>query len=417
MKRLSQELEMHVTDNCVCAQLNLERLRGTLDHPSAQHSIFDMLQTKCPTMFAACSVRVLPRHAERMERLIEAVAVVVALPAFRQAVLAKAPAVAQHAQGASQGVFFGYDFHIDGDDVSLIEINTNAGGALLNAALAAAHGQAPIALWEDKIISMFLEEWKLAGRQHALRTIAIVDEEPTAQYFHAEFLMFQRLFEAHGVRAVIASPDSFTLRDGLLWHGDTPIDLIYNRLCDFLLETPAATVLRKAYLCDAAVLTPHPQAYALYADKRVLAWLSDPQWLAGIGVAPALQQVLLSHIPRTELLTEANAARFWAERKQYFFKPRFGFGSRGVFRGDKMSRKGWSEVLASDYVAQAFAKPGEQMVDLGTTTQSFKFDIRSYVYAGKVQQVAARLYQGIRTNFKVQGSGFAPVCRSADHSR
>ena len=33
-----------------------------------------------------------------------------------------------------QGVFFGYDFHIQSDGPRLIEINTNAGGAFLNIA-------------------------------------------------------------------------------------------------------------------------------------------------------------------------------------------------------------------------------------------------------------------------------------------
>ena len=53
-------------------------------------------------------------------------------------VLASAPATAQADAGGARGVFFGYDFHLDGERLALIEINTNAGGALLNAALARA---------------------------------------------------------------------------------------------------------------------------------------------------------------------------------------------------------------------------------------------------------------------------------------
>ena len=37
-----------------------------------------------------------------------------------------------------RGVFFGYDFHLGADGPQLIEINTNAGGVLLNLYLAAA---------------------------------------------------------------------------------------------------------------------------------------------------------------------------------------------------------------------------------------------------------------------------------------
>jgi len=38
-----------------------------------------------------------------------------------------------------------------------------------------------------------------------------------------------------------------------------------------------------------------------------------------------------------------------------------------------------------------------------------KLDIRNYTYDGKVQLVAARLYQGQTTNFRTAGGGFAPV--------
>ena len=40
---------------------------------------------------------------------------------------------------------------------------------------------------------------------------------------------------------------------------------------------------------------------------------------------------------------------------------------------------------------------------------TMKADIRCYVYAGRIQCVAARLYQGQTTNFRTPGGGFAPV--------
>jgi D-alanine-D-alanine ligase-like ATP-grasp enzyme len=42
---------------------------------------------------------------------------------------------------AARGVFMGYDFHLSAGGPQLIEINTNAGGGLLNAYLLAAHGR------------------------------------------------------------------------------------------------------------------------------------------------------------------------------------------------------------------------------------------------------------------------------------
>jgi hypothetical protein len=41
--------------------------------------------------------------------------------------------------------------------------------------------------------------------------------------------------------------------------------------------------------------------------------------------------------------------------------------------------------------------------------QQMKGDLRAYVYQGRVQLLAARLYQGQTTNFRTPGGGFAPV--------
>ena len=51
--------------------------------------------------------------------------------------------------------------------------------------------------------------------------------------------------------------------------------------------------------------------------------------------------------------------------------------------------------------------PSPPLEGEGVTTM--KADIRCYVYAGRIQLVAARLYQGQTTNFRTPGGGFAPV--------
>ena len=52
--------------------------------------------------------------------------------------LAAAHAIARIGANFSLDAFFGYDFHLDEGRLGLIEINTNAGGAMLNAVLARA---------------------------------------------------------------------------------------------------------------------------------------------------------------------------------------------------------------------------------------------------------------------------------------
>ena len=99
---------------------------------------------------------------------------------------------------------------------------------------------------------------------------------------------------------------------------------------------------------------------------------------------------------------------WWSTRKEWFFKPRGGFASRGAYRGDKLTRRVFDEVMKGGYVAQQFTPAGERRVG-GVGDAAMKVDIRCYAYAGKIQLMAARLYQGQTTNFRTAGGGFAPV--------
>lgn len=405
--------------SCLCVSVDDARLERTLQAQFGSPERVALVRERCPYLFSARPVFVAQAHIDRMQRVIAAVESVVALPAYRERVLARAPLVAHHRPGA-RGVFFGYDFHVAADSFGLIEINSNAGGAMLNATLARAHracctpverlgpSAAGAEAFEQAIVDMFRSEWRAAGRVQPLRTIAIVDEAPSQQYLYPEFLLFQRLFEREGWHTVIADPGELALRGGVLFAGDTAIDLVYNRLTDFYLETEPAQVLRAAYLQDAVVLTPHPQAHALYADKRNLVLLGDPAALEELGVPEPQRAVLAAGIPRTVIVDERNANELWQQRKRWFFKPFAGYGSRAAYRGDKVTQRVWSQIAAGGYVAQALVAPGERAIE-PAPDRPLKFDLREYVYDGRVQWGAARLYQGQTTNFRTPGGGFAPV--------
>lgn len=406
---------------CFCISLNEKALCRALETELGAPGLCALIKERCPYVFSARPVFVSTRHLEHMAQVIRAIESVVTLPEWRETVLAEAPVIARHDPGGAKGVFLGYDFHLSESGSGLIEINTNAGGAMLNAVLARAQRACcaeieqmvpsldATAALEQGIVDMFRREWSLSGHAQPLQRIAIVDESPDQQYLYPEFLLFQQLFQRHGLTAVIAGPEAFALRDGVLWHGDLAIDLVYNRLTDFLLEHPANAALRQAWLDHAAVLTPHPQAHALYADKRNLARLTDPDQLRALGVPDATADILLAGIPHTEVVDAAHAERLWRERRQLFFKPASGYGSRAAYRGDKLTKRVWQEILAGDYVAQALVPPGERMIHDDDAPQVLKFDLRNCVYDGAVQWVAARLYQGQTTNFRTPGGGFAPV--------
>jgi hypothetical protein len=345
-----------------------------------------------PHLFSAATVAVAPADLARMAELIAAVEQVVALPAWRahKGVGGGDPAA---------GVFMGYDFHLTPAGPQLIEINTNAGGGLL-AALQAGR---------DDVLDAFVAMFRAECGGQELKALAIVDEQPASQYLYPEFLAFRQLFARHGVEAVICDPTDLLLCHGSLWHEETRLQLVYNRVTDFALAQDAQCVLKEAWLQGAAAVTPNPRLHALYADKTNLVALTDDALLQSWGVDAATRRVLLAGIPRTERVAAARADDLWARRRQLFFKPAAGFGSKAAYRGDKLTKRVFEEILAGDYVAQQLAPPSTIQAEVAGEMTELKVDLRNYVYRGAVQFVAARLYQGQTTNFRTPGGGFARV--------
>ncbi|MDO9601634.1 MAG: hypothetical protein Q7J02_04915 [Rhodocyclaceae bacterium] len=360
-----------------------------------------------PHLFSSATVPIGAADLAQMRALIAAVEHVIALPAWQEFTMraaggggtapAKVGAGGTAQNSATTGVFMGYDFHLTEAGPQLIEINSNAGGGLL-AALQAERDDVL-----DAYVAMFRTECP-----RELKVLAIVDEAPREQYLYPEFFGFQRLFAQHGIRVLICDPAELLLCHGNLWIEETKLDLVYNRLTDFSLTLPAHAVLREAWRQGVAI-TPNPAIHARYADKRNLIALTDAALLAEWGVAETTRQTLLAGIPRTEQVTNERAEDFWQQRRQLFFKPAAGFGSKGSYRGDKLTRRVFEEILAGNYVAQDFAPPSTVAVNLDGELTELKADIRNYVYRGEVQLVAARLYQGQTTNFRTPGGGFAKV--------
>ncbi|MGZ8967471.1 MAG: hypothetical protein ACXW1C_06135 [Gallionella sp.] len=324
--------------------------------------------------------------------------------------------------GGELGVFYGYDFHLNADGAHLIEINSNAGGAFLNALLIASQRESGLltkaladADLSQSFIAMFRHEWQLARGDASLNSIAIVDESPSTQYLYPEFLLAKSLFENSGIEVFIVDPAELQTRDEGLYVDEQKIDLIYNRLTDFSLQQ--FPHLLAAYENNHTVFTPNPAHYQRYADKRKLVALSDADFLQSTDVAPSHINALLRGIPQTKLVHAEDSEAWWTTRKQWFFKPVNGYGSRGAYRGDKLTRRVFEEIMQADYVAQKLAMPGEITLpqngsdtaqgELPNAPTILKFDVRCYVYDGHIQLVAARLYQGQTTNFRTAGGGFA----------
>ena len=402
--------------DCFCRSVDHDELRRALEGAAGGLS-YDALRQTHPHLFSDTRVYVAQQQLDFMADLVRVIETVVGLPAWRERVLAGAPEIARHDPKAA-GVMLGYDFHLGDDGPRLIEINTNAGGALLNSRLLAAQcacfpptpavGADPGRVEAD-FVAMFREEWTRARADTALTRIAIVDEAPQQQFLAPEFELFRQLFEQAGIAALIADPTELSFDGQTLWCRGQRVDLVYNRLTDFAFDEPGHGALRAAYLADAVVVTPHPRAHALYADKGNLVALCDDPWLQAIGVPAAERALLARGVPKTTLVTPDNAGAFWTSRRQWFFKPRAGFGSRAAYRGDKLTRRVFDEIAQGGYIAQALVRPSERRVLIDGDLHSLKLDLRNYVYRDRVQLVSARLYQGQTTNFRTRGGGFAAV--------
>ncbi len=409
---------------CLCRTLNPERLRQQLETDPSLQGMLSGLTTTHPHLFSETAVFLDPAINAKLSQAIAAIERVVALPAYQQLALAHAPETAQHDFGPA-GVFMGYDFHLGQDGPRLIEINTNAGGALLNAALARAHRDccAPmqglmdatshLTGLDDTFVAMFRSEWQAQRGTAPLRSVLIVDDAPDDQYMSPEFALARQLFLSHGITAAVGDARDLQWRDGALWHPALPagiaVDLVYNRLTDFSLSEPAHTALRAAYLAGAAVVTPHPRAHALFADKRNLITLGDDALLASWGVSTEDRRLLQVVVPRTELVTAGQADALWARRRQLFFKPVAGYGAKAAYRGDKLTKSVWAHITAGGFIAQALVPPSERLVDVDGVATRLKLDIRAYTFGGQVQLLAARTCAGQTTNFRTEGGGFSPV--------
>lgn len=278
----------------------------------------------------------------------------------------------------------GFDFHLTDAGPRLIEINTNAGG-LASAITLSACCEAEKAVLRMRFVHSLLTEYRRATGQDRPSGVAIVDDHAESQGLHPEMAHFCALLRLQGIPAVVASPEDLEVSaDGrTLRVRDTaqPIDFVYNRLVDFRLEEPRHEGLRRAALAGGAVVSPHPASYARVADKRLLSRLS------GHPVVPV-----------TMNLSDRPLSEWEKDRKRWVFKPPAGNGSRGVYRGNRISLKKLRE-LPGNTIAQEFCPPK-------TAADGSKYDVRVFAHGGEIIGLATRHFTGQVLEMRSDLSGF-----------
>lgn len=317
-------------------------------------------------------------------------------------------------KAVERGIFNSYDFHISDNGPQLIEINTNAAGALLGLhaekemmqcceGLPGYLSHPGFAFDSGKIVEMFRREFALRFPGRSLRRVAIVDENPREQFFYSEFVLVQQTLQSHGIDAVIVAPEALTIRENVRYANELPLDFIYNRLTDFAFEKPSSATLKQIYEHGLATVSPNPAVHALYANKANLTLF----WSDAANNMPQTDLATVrAHLPETVFVTAANADLLWSQKKEWFFKPVDGYGGKGVYRGDKLTTKVWQHIIGGSYIAQRYIAPRTRQV---TEATSLKYDVRVYTYAGEILGLMARYYQGQTTNFRTEHGGLAGV--------
>lgn len=409
-----------LNERCFCASLDRGALLRHLETQLTASSAGDVHEAIRTDFFADVPLFVRRADMATMEQVVRSIDALAREPEYIRAISPWMPEIARLDPGPI-GVFMGYDFHLTEAGPRLIEINTNAGGAFLNAELARAqraccreveqaiHSMAELESFEASVVEMFESEWRRQRGAGQPKRIAIVDDDPQTQPLYPEFRLAQSLLAARGIEAAIAAPEKLTLAGDELVLDGRRVDIVYNRLVDFTLDAARHAALREAYLRGVVVLTPNPRSHALFADKRNLVVLGDADALARTGTDAGTVDLLSTVVPKATLVAADRAEELWRSRRELFFKPVSGYGSKGVYRGAGVTRKVFARILEGGYMAQRYVPPSERLIKVAGETQPLKVDVRLYTYGDKVLLTAARMYRGQATNMRTPGGGFAPV--------
>jgi len=327
--------------------------------------------------------------------------------AYRSHLESLLPASARFDPG-HHAVMMGYDFHLTETGPKLIEVNTNAGG-LWYASLCDDPDAAEFSeRLGSKLLKSFYDDYAhfRNAPESRPKTLVILDENPPEQPLYAEMQIFATLFKKAGIVAVLADPSEIATQEGGLYLNGKAVEMIYNRHCDFYLQTPEMGHIRAAYLKGHVCLSPNPHAYGLLADKRRMMLWCQPAIMQGFGLSEAELSLLAATVPETRLLAELTTDEAWGTRKQWVFKPETGYASRGVYVGDKLTKHKLAELVHDETLIQRRILPS---LTFGADGQAFKTDYRLFVYGDRILGVAARIYQGQVTNLRTENGGFAKV--------
>jgi hypothetical protein len=300
--------------------------------------------------------------------------------------------------------FSAWDFHLPpGDRWQLIEFNDNGSGFIFAAIINALYYEtagleqekriAPpvrLPLFKQRIRDLVEREARAFFGERPGGVCLILDDAESLQQgkFRRELQLLCDLLREGGWYAEAGCPAEIRW-DGrrLLFNGQA-VTFIVNRSTDFFWQSEDFSALRMAYQADGVYVAPNPFSYATRSDKRLMEWLSLPDWDNELEIAPAERQILSDHVPETHLVRTDNLEDL-AERKQEFvFKPLHGYAGRGLLDSAAVGRARLRRLVTRDegYVAQR--RVAKRCLEIDG--EPLWTDLRVWAYRGEIFHLSGR---------------------------
>lgn len=190
------------------------------------------------------------------------------------------------------------------------------------------------------------------GREPAVAMLQLRRLPPTDDdYLGRQSLL--HVLRRFGVNARLGYLDEVAERDGRLYLGNDPVDIVLRLFagCEMLLEPGgrqlAEPVLRAAD--QGGVILWTPLSSLMFLNKRCLALLSDPQYHERLSAAELA--VIDRVIPWTRCLDastdEATLSQWRREKDDLVIKPGFSHSGEGFVAGWRSTEQEWERELAT----------------------------------------------------------------------
>jgi len=328
---------------------------------------------------------------------------VTARGAWQVAALREAPPIVQ-LRRPEVCFFSAWDFHLPpGGSWQLIEFNDNGSGFIFAAIINALYYEtaglgrekriappAHLPVFKQRIRDFVEHEARAFFGECPGDLFLILDDPESLQQgkFRSELQLLCDLLREGGWRAEAGCPAEIRW-DGrqLLFKGQA-VTFIVNRSTDFFWQSEDLSALRMAYQSGGVYVAPNPFTYATRSDKRLMEWLSLPDWDKELEIEPGERQILSDHVPETHLVRTENLADL-AERKQEFvFKPLHGYAGRGLLDSTAVGRARLRRLVThgEGYVAQR--RVAKRCLEIDG--EPLWTDLRVWAYRGEIFHLSGR---------------------------